>query len=139
MRVLDEAAERGVLFDATPSRPELVMLPSAEWERLYDLAALGRVVADALTDVTTLMGGERPNAPRIPWLSVLDDDDLRLFAQEFAAAARLAMETNRPEPVHEVLSAWKATAEYALSGRRLSEPIDWPAVVRITRPDDAPD
>ncbi len=133
-KVLDDAAEGGVVLDATASRPELVLIPATEWVRLHDLAMAGRVVADALSDVAMILVGAPLTEPRIPWLSALDRDDLREFATEVAAAARLSMETDNADPLHKVLYAWKSTAEYELAGAPLSDEVDWDAVVRLSRP-----
>jgi hypothetical protein len=133
-KVLDDAVQGGVVLDATASRPELVVIVATEWTRLLDLAAAGRVVADALTDVATILGGAPLTEPRIPWLAALDPTDLRVFAAELAAAARLSMETDNPEPMHRVLYAWKSTAEYELAGAPLSHAVDWDDVVQLSRP-----
>ncbi len=132
--MLDDAAKGGVVLDATPNRPELVLIPSAEWTRLHDLATAGRIVADALTDVAAIMAGGPLTEPRIPWLVALHRDDLRAFAAEVAAAARVSMETDNAEPLHAALYAWKSTAEYELAGAPLSHTVDWDAVVRLGRP-----
>lgn len=133
-KVLDDALEGGVVLDATASRPELVLIPATEWSRLLDLAAAGRVVADALSDVATILAGASLIDPRIPWLAALDPTDLRTFATELAAAARLSMETDNAEPMHRVLYAWKSTAEYELAGAPLSHAVDWDEVVALSRP-----
>jgi hypothetical protein len=133
-KVLDDAAQGGVVLDATANRPELVLVPATEWTRLHDLATAGRIVADALTDVAMILAGEPLTEPRIPWLSALDRNDLRQFVTEVAAAARLSMETDNAEPLHRALYAWKSTAEYELAGAPLSHEVDWDAVVRLSRP-----
>jgi hypothetical protein len=132
--VLDEAAEGGVVLDATASRPELVLIPATEWNRLHDLATAGRIVTDALTDVAAILVGEPLAEPRIPWLVALSRDDLRAFVAEVAAAARLSMEMDNAAPLHDALYAWRSTAEYELAGAPLSHEIDWDAVVPLARP-----
>jgi hypothetical protein len=136
--VLDDAAESGVLLDATPNRPELVLIPATEWTRLHDLATAGRIVADALTDVASILAGTPMAEPRIAWLAALDPADLGEFAREVAAAARLSMETDNAEPLHRALHAWKSTAEYEVAGTPLSHEIDWDSVVRLSRPSAEP-
>jgi hypothetical protein len=133
-KVLDDAAQGGVVLDATANRPELVLIPATEWTRMHDLATAGRIVADALTDVAMILAGEPVREPRIAWLSALDRDDLRAFATEVAAAARLSMETDNAEPLHNALHAWKSTAEYELAGAPLSHEVNWDAVVLLSRP-----
>jgi hypothetical protein len=133
-KVLDDAADGGVVLEATANRPELVLIPATEWARLHDLATAGRVVADALTDVARILAGEPSAEPRIPWLPALDRDDLRAFAIEVAAAARLSMETDNAEPLRNAIYAWKSSAEYELAGAPLSHEVDWDAVVLLTRP-----
>lgn len=101
---------------------------------LQDLAAVWRLVADALTDVAMILTGNPSAQPRIAWLAALDRNDLRDFALEFAAAARLSMDTENPEPLRQSLHAWKSAAEYELAGAPLSHEVDWDAVVRLSRP-----
>ncbi len=135
-KVLDEAAQSGgVIVAATAHRPEMVVAPESQWRRLSDMAMLGRVLADVLSDLADLFAGRRPSAPRVAWISGLDPDDLPLLARELAAAASLSMETSNPEPLKQTLYAWKSTAEFALAGAQqaLDNP-DWDSVVELVRP-----
>ncbi len=134
--VLDEAAQRGgVIVSATAERPEMILAPRSEWRRLSDLAVLARLLADILSDLNDLIAGRQPVAPRVPWVGALDPADLRGFASELAATARLSMETSDPEPLRQALYAWKSTAEFRLAGdhRALQHP-NWDRVIELVRP-----
>jgi len=136
----DQAAAGGVILDASGGRPDLVIAPRSEWDRLHDLVAAGRGLADLLTDLASIAADKPLVEPRVSWISALDPEDIPKFAAEVAQSFRLAMETNNPDPLRRSLHAWKSTAEYALSGphRELEQP-DWDAVVRIMRPADEGD
>lgn len=139
--VLDEAAKRGgVIVSATAERPDLIVAPWAEWRRLSDLASLARALADILSDLNDLTAGKQPLEPRVPWILALDQADLRAFASELAATARLSMETSNPEPLTQALYAWKSTAEFRLAGdhRALQAP-NWDRVIELVRPSNKED
>ncbi|MHB8620460.1 MAG: hypothetical protein ACYDAG_12950 [Chloroflexota bacterium] len=131
-KVLDEAAETGIILDATGDRPELVMAPASEWERLLGLIQVSAVAVAALRYATSGEAGAGP--VDIPWLAILDGDDRGEFFDELSRTLSLAVSTNRPELVFALLKGWKATAEYVLAGKPLSGPINWDEVVRIARP-----
>jgi hypothetical protein len=138
--LFDEAANGGVVLDASGGRPDLVIAPRSEWSRLQSLVAAGRGLADLLSDLSVIVAGKPLIEPRVSWISALDPDDIPQFAADVAQAFRLALETNNPEPLRQSLYAWKSTAEYALWGphRELEKP-NWDAVVRILRPADEAD
>ena len=83
------------------------------------------------------MTNESPIEPRGSWISALDPEDIPKLAAEVAQGLRLALGTKNPEPLRRSIHAWKATADYAVSGphRELQKP-DWDAVLRIMRPAD---
>ena len=131
-RVLDEAAATGVILDASGDRPELIVAPASEWERLLGLVQASGVAAAVLRYATSGEAGAGPLD--VPWLSALDEDDRREFFEEFSRTLALAISSNDPEAIFTFLKGWKATAEYVLAGEPLSGPIDWTEVVRIARP-----
>ncbi|MDE3074535.1 MAG: hypothetical protein KGJ86_03825 [Chloroflexota bacterium] len=131
-KVLDEAAETGVILDATGGRPELVVAPAAEWERLLGLIQAGGVAMAALR--YAVAGEVEAGSLDIPWLSALDRDDRKEFLDELSRTLSLAIGTSNPQLVFALLKGWKATAEYILAGAPLSGPIEWDEVVRVARP-----
>jgi hypothetical protein len=137
-KVLDEAAETGVILDATANRPELVVAPTSEWERLLGLVQASSIAAAALRYATS--GEADPDPFEIPWLTALDEDDRQEFLEDLSRTMSLAISTSNPDLIFTMLKGWKATAEYLLAGKPLSGPINWSEVVRIARPQtDTPD
>jgi hypothetical protein len=131
-KVLDEAAETGIILDATGDRPQLIVAASSEWERLLGLIQAGGVAAAALRYMTA--NEAVTGSIEIPWLSVLDDEDRKEFFEDLSRTLSLALSTSTPDLVFTLLKAWKAAAEYAMAGQPLSGPINWDEVVRIARP-----
>lgn len=131
-KVLDEAAETGVILGATGGRPELIVAAASEWERLLGLIQAGGVAVAALRYLTS--NEAVAGSIDIPWLSVLEDEDRKEFFEDLGRTLSLALSTSKPEIVFTLLKGWKATAEYVMAGKPPSGRIDWDEVVSVVRP-----
>jgi hypothetical protein len=52
-----------------------------------------------------------PALSDLPWLVVLDRENLRLFLGEYATAYRSALDTGSSEELNDLLKEWEATAQ----------------------------
>lgn len=136
--VFAEAANEGVIFNAANGRPDLIMAPLADWERLIGLLQATRITA-ILLQYFASETDQHGISLELPWLAALSEADKREFLRDLSEATMMSVSVGDPRAVFDALKGWKATAEYVMAGEPLAGPINWDEVVPLERPAESAD